>query len=149
MLESPPRRQFAGESRRNAGIKLHLACLFQTISLKSHAYMLTPVPIGLLDGCRLGAYLLLSALTCIALDLVTGPQRVARVPDPEQLQEVRAAAEKRRNAARLQLRRAAERAMRRKSATSSVGEYNRAQISEVTSVHGDQHVAGVQKACAR
>lgn len=71
------------------------------------------------DGCRLGAYLLLSALTCFALDVVTGPQQVARLPDPKQLQEVRAAAERRKSMANLQLRRAAERAMRKNS---SVGE---------------------------
>lgn len=73
--------------------------------------------------CRLGAYLLLSALTCFALDIVTGPQQVTRLPDPKQLQEVRAAAEKRKSMANLQLRRAAERAMRRKTAASSFGEF--------------------------
>lgn len=67
---------------------------------------------------RLGSYLLLSGLTCFALDVVTGPQQVARLPDPVQLEEVRAAAEHRKSMAQLKLRRAAERAMRRKTASS-------------------------------
>jgi hypothetical protein len=45
---------------------------------------------------------------------------VARLPDPKQLQEVRAAAERRKSMANLQLRRAAERRMRSKA--SSLGE---------------------------
>lgn len=52
--------------------------------------------------------------------MVTGPQQVARLPDPKQLQEVRAAAERRKSMANLQLQRAAERAMRNKA--SSLGE---------------------------
>ena len=74
--------------------------------------------------CRLGAYVLLSALTCIALDVVSGPQQVARLPDPKQLEIVRAAAQRRKSMAQLQLQRAAERSLRRKS-MSSLGEATR------------------------
>lgn len=87
-----------------------------------------PTPLALFS-CpvhRWGAYLLLSALTCFALDVVTGPQQVARLPDPKQLQEVRAAAERRKSMANLQLRRAAERALRSKA--SSLGECDGATV---------------------
>ncbi|KAF6263806.1 ABC-2 type transporter-domain-containing protein [Scenedesmus sp. NREL 46B-D3] len=50
-----------------------------------------------------GAYVILSAATCLALDWVTGPQRVAHVPDAKQLELVREAAEQRRAEAQLQL----------------------------------------------
>lgn len=69
--------------------------------------------------CRIGAYLALSAVTCIALEWVSGPSRVARLPDPEQLRDVRAAAERRRSLAAQQLRRAAEKRVRRQTAASS------------------------------
>lgn len=45
---------------------------------------------------RFGAYLLLSIATCLALDWVTGPQKVATLPDAKQLELVREAAEQRR-----------------------------------------------------
>ncbi|WIA42005.1 hypothetical protein OEZ86_009302 [Tetradesmus obliquus] len=50
-----------------------------------------------------GAYIILSAATCLALDWVTGPQKVAHVPDAKQLELVREAAEQRRAEAQLQL----------------------------------------------
>jgi hypothetical protein len=53
--------------------------------------------------CRFGAYIILSAATCLALDWVTGPQKVAHVPDAKQLELVREAAEQRRAEAQLQL----------------------------------------------
>lgn len=84
---------------------------------------------------RLGAYVLLSAMTCVALDIVSGPQQVARLPDPKQLEEVRAAAEKRKSMAQLQLQRAAERALRRKSATSLGKRQENARQTAPTIVH--------------
>lgn len=58
---------------------------------------------GALCVCRFGAYIILSAATCLALDWVTGPQKVAHVPDAKQLELVREAAEQRRAEAQLQL----------------------------------------------
>jgi hypothetical protein len=57
----------------------------------------------LLPACSFGAYIILSAATCLALDWVTGPQKVAHVPDAKQLELVREAAEQRRAEAQLQL----------------------------------------------
>lgn len=102
--------------------------------------------------CRIGAYLLLSVVTCIALDWVSGPSQVThglvvcsccaqawlssllrmrrrappfkytqlqvmRLPDPAQLTKVRAAAQRRRTTAQLQLVTAAEKAAKQHKAS--------------------------------
>lgn len=68
--------------------------------------------------CRFGTYVILSAATCLALDWVTGPQKVARVPDQKQLELVREAAEQRRTEAQLQLLRRQEAASGRSTGMS-------------------------------
>lgn len=57
---------------------------------------------------RFGAYLVLSIATCLALDWVTGPQKVATLPDAKQLELVREAAEQRRAEAQARLQQKSE-----------------------------------------
>lgn len=86
---------------------------------------------------RFGAYLVLSIATCIALDWVTGPQKVATLPDAKQLELVREAAEQRRAEAQARMVQKTEPALSTAKSTGS----NLSRLSKLTRRVSHSHSA--------